>query len=373
MLSFFTRQGRIIFNAFTWKNRSARSFLIPKLFFLALMVPATLTGFLWLALLIWAGTELVWASWGSHEQLQEGFTRKRTYSINRERLGLAAIFGVVAWILFSFLPLWLALPLFLPVLPVLFGAFLYLNFKRFFRDLTATAPTALSPLYDKVRKMQELEATAQQMEMRLLLSKDPDERQDLAFYLGWAYTFQGHRLIPTKLWDKALSFYKSALQVDPTNMAARAVLVICYLHQGEFEIALREISRAIAVFNGQRSKVKYQEALWHWQRNEVSSEYEQSAALFQLCALAVGLLEKSPESGATKQLLSAEIVGEMLGIPGRTQEELTRLLSRKGGQTLGALHVMTAGLFREPANPLDLLEEAVVLPLLPIQTIEEAA
>ncbi len=373
MLSLFTRQGRVIVKAVLSGNYSARQFLALKLAFIALGCAAIAFGWLWLMIVLWAMSELSLAWQEDRRQEREGFTQARARRVMAVRLATGAAFGLIGGAALNWLPLWAALPVALLSLLVSFGAYIILRLKLLFNEMRGTAPTENSVLFQQVRQMHDLEQVVSQLEARLLTSRDLDQRRDLTFYLGWAEIFRGHSRLSLELWDKASLYYKAALKRDPANQSARAALTIAYLRQNEFELALGEIERAVAVFNGQPAFTKYDEALWHWHRNEVSSVYEQSAGLFQLCALAIGLVQQSDLSGAAKELFVREFTTQMRHIPDRSREELWWLMSRKGGTSLGALQVMCAGPFRAPANPLDLLVEAVTLPLLPIQTIEEIA
>jgi tetratricopeptide (TPR) repeat protein len=223
--------------------------------------------------------------------------------------------------------------------------------------------------------MHELDKSIEKMQLRLLSEKTLDSRRDLTFYLAWAETYRGHFKLNSKEYGKALAIYKEALRVDPSNMGARVSLTVCYTRQSEFELALRQLEKAIHTFNGQHKKVEphYDQGLWHWHRNEVSSEYEQSAGLFQLCGFVLAYLRISDLSGGAKELLERDIVNLVETIPDRSQEELLEMLARKGGTSPGAMGLLAAGPYRRPASPLDLLSEGFCLPLLPLQSIEPAA
>jgi tetratricopeptide (TPR) repeat protein len=221
--------------------------------------------------------------------------------------------------------------------------------------------------------MKNLDSVAEHLRLRLLVAKSLDERRNLTFYLGWAETYQGHQLLNSERWAKASNHYQAAIMIDPANLAPRLSLSISLAHQHEFELALIEVKKAVAVFNEQHNKERYEEALWHWHRNEVSSEYEQKAGIFQACALLIALLRTSPKSGGVKEMLEKEITAIALQIPDYSAEELIRIIARKGGTAPGALSLVAAGPYRAPATPLDLLEKPFCMPLLTIQTIESAA
>ena len=369
MLSLFSRRGQ----SMLWGNRGAQEFVGAKLGFIIL---ALLSGLLdwsvWPVLIGWTVAEIALAGWGWRREVRQGFTLARSSRESLLRLGLAVPFGAVGGAVFGWSPLWLAGPVMLLTLVIGLGLYVGLNVRNLFKDMRGTASLDNMALFEGVRQMRDLEASIAALNHRLRDKPSFDARRDLTFWLAWAETYRGHRFLADRQWNKAADCYRKALKADSTNPAARAALTICHLQTAEFELALNEYRRAVAVFNGQRSGVKYDEALWHWQRNEASSEYEQSAGLLQLAALSVGRLEISDESGAVKQLLTREFTEQLELIPGRTEAELTRLMSRKGGTSLNALQLMLAGPFRAPAQPLEMLQEAVRLPLLSIQTVEEA-
>ena len=142
-------------------------------------------------------------------------------------------------------------------------------------------------------------------------------------------------------------------------MAARATLAVVEARHGDFELALSDLRRAIQIFKGE---VPRDPAIWNMHQNETSSEYEQNAGLFQLCALLIGMLRVSNQSGAIKELLEGELSELATTIPNRSEAELRNLLQKKAGTHLGALGMLTAGPYRSPASPLDLLRPALILP-----------
>jgi tetratricopeptide (TPR) repeat protein len=374
MLSFFTPQGRVLIKSTLLKNRGVQLFLIPKVLFIFLALVGSFFGLLGLAGAIWLVAEIGVALTRIRTDIAEGFTTTRSRQIAFSRLTLSLLWGGLAWALFSLIWFWLALPLALLTLVFAVIAYVLLAIRRIIADLVGIAPVKDAALFERVRQMRDLDADVTLLETRLLQSRDFDQRRDLTYYLAWAQTFRGHRLLPAGLWKEAITYYKTALAIDPSNMAARVSLALCYLKLNDFELALNETRRGISIFNGKQSRPKYDTALWHWHRNEVSSEYEQSAGLFQLCALGTATVQNANDlSGASREFFTKEFTDAALLIPDRSEAELMRLLARKAGYPLGALHVLTAGLFRAPAEPLALLEDLVTLPLTRMQIVEDAA
>jgi len=369
-------QGKAILK-FLVSNRGISEFLAPKF---GLVVIATvlssqknIRGWLWLATLIIFLIEAGLAYRENRREFREGFSVKRARQVGLLRLGLAGSFGLLSWVIFSLLPFWLAPIPALFLLLISFGGYLALSLAMLLKDMRGAPLTQDSPIFQQVREMKHLDSIAEHLRLRLLVNKGRDERRNLTFYLGWAETYRGHQLLHAERWAKAARHYKAAIAIDPANLAARASLIISLAHQSKFELAIPEVKKAIAVFNGQRDIVWYDEALWNWQRNEVSSEHEQKAAVFQFCALLIALLRISRESGEVKELLEKEITAAALQVPGQTAEELIRIIALKGGTAPGALGLLAAGPYRAPASPLDLLEKPFYMPLLIIQTIEAAA
>jgi tetratricopeptide (TPR) repeat protein len=374
MLSFFTPQGRVFIKSTLLKNRGVQLFLAPKLLFIVLALVGSFFGLVNLAGAVWLIAEIGVALARIRMDIAEGFTTTRSRSIAVSRLGLSLLWGGITWAAFSLLWFWLALPFALLTLVFAIIAYVLLGVRRIIKDLVGVAPVEDAALFERVRQMRNLDADVTLLEARLLQSRDFDQRRDLTYYLGWAQTFRGHRLLPTGLWKEAADYYKTALAIDPANMAARVSLALCYLKLDDFELALNQARQGISIFNGKQSRPKYDTALWHWHRNEVSSEYEQSAGLFQLCALGVATVQNTDDlSGASREFFAKEFTDAALLIPDRSESELMRLLARKAGYPLGALHVLTAGLFRAPAEPLPMLEELVTLPLIRVQIVEDAA
>ncbi len=373
MRSLWGRQSQEILKAALANSVLAREFLATNLAWLVLILAGQKFGLTLWAMLLGVGLSVGGAALMMRREMREGLSLVRSRRRFGTCIGLGLLYGLLTWAVLTFLPFWIALPLSLLAWLGVLAAYLYLNvLRQLRRDLGGLPLNDLSPLYEQVRQMRDLDEAASQLEARLRTNRDLDQKRDLIFYLAWANTFRGHLLLPTGLWNEASTYYQAALKLDPTNLAARVCLTLCYLHQGQFELAPQEIERAVAIFNGQSRAIPgYDEALWNWHRNEVSSEYEQSAGLFQLCALAIGLLYESGESSETKGLLTREFTAQALQIPGRSQAELTRLMSFKGGSVLGALQILAVGFFRPPAQPLDFLQGAVRLPLLPTQTLED--
>jgi tetratricopeptide (TPR) repeat protein len=356
-------------------NRGAIEFLLPK--FCGLVVASFFVNN-WAILAFIAGlsfaTEIVLALLAYHNQFSKGFSQKRANRFTFARTGLALVWAILLIPFFGWLPLWLAILLVLLVWLTLFGAYLALNVIWQIQDMRGDFPADLSAVFEQVRQMQELEPAINQLQTALITAKDKDAIRNLNFYLAWAETFAGHLLVERKAWQPAISRYKNAINYDSSNLAAHAMISVCQARQTEFELALREVERAVSIFNKQFKKnERLDEALWHWHRNEISSEYEQSAGLFQLCALIIGLVQTGNESGATKEILIKELTNEALKIPERSAEELNRLLANKTGKALPALGVLCAGAYHFPADPFELLRSALTLPQLSIQIVEPAA
>ncbi len=373
---FFGPQGKTIRKLLV-SNQGIREFLAPKfgLVFIATILATQKNSidWLWLATLIFFLIEAGLAFRENRREVREGFRVKRARRVSLLRLGLAGVFGLLTWGIFSLLPIWLAPILALILLLFSFGCYLALSLALLLKDMRGAPLTEDSTLFQQVREMKNLDSIGEQLQLRLLTAKGLDERRDLTFYLGWAATYQGHQLLHARQWKKAARHYKAAIETDTANLAPRVSLIVSYAHQNEFELALNETEKAVSVFNGQRDKVHYNEALWHWHRNEVSSEYEQKAGVFQVCALLIALLKVSPVNGGTKEILEKEIIATALQIPGYTAEELIRIIAHKTGTAPGSLGLLAAGPYRSPASPLDLLKTAFCIPQLKIQTIESAA
>ncbi len=373
MLSLFTRQGRVLLTSTLWGNRGTREFLAAKLIFLGfLLLAAGINWPVWAIVTVYSLVESGLAVIGFRRDRTSGVGAAKARREGLTRLALAACFGLFSWLFFSLLWLWLAVLLQTLIMLVLLVTYIVLHLPWLLKDMRGTASTDKQALFEQVRRMQDLDRAAHDLHNKLLTTTETDDRRDLTFYLAWAELYRGHRLLPTQLWDKAAQYYQAASKTDPSNIAAYASLAICYLQKAEFEPALDQFRQAIAIFNGDRRQQPYDQALWDWNRNEVSSEYEQSGGLLQLGALAVGKVQTSQESPANQQRLTEEFRQLVIQLPGRSREELNTLMSRKGGKVLNVLQLLAAGSFREPAKPLEMLAEAVTLPLLPIQTIEAA-
>lgn len=304
-------------------------------------------------------------------QLSEGFTVVRA----KRTLLLRVSFGV-SWVglflvLFLLLPLQLALPLGITGLVGMLAVYLWLSFWHQIADMRSTAPRDHQFLFEQVRRFQNLDATITSLKNVLLIAENSDDRRGLRFYLGWAETYCGHLLADKSAWSPAIKRYRIALSYDPANLSARAMLAICLSKQGKFEVAVLELKNAVNTFTGtSKNYIGYDEGLWYWHRNEVSSEYEQKAGLLQLCTLILGLLQSGNASKALEEKLSLEIRKVCTSFSNSEQDELDRIMALKGGRPLGALALVCSGPYRKPANPLGMLEAVLTLPLISTQLVE---
>ncbi|NWJ44561.1 MAG: hypothetical protein HXX08_01650 [Chloroflexi bacterium] len=365
---FWGAEGRA-FRKFVLGNAGALKFLAPKLTLIVLILLLPFAALLAASILfIEIGLSVV----EYRREVGEGFTTKRASRVALVNAVLAVCYVSLTFLFFSIAAWWLALLLSIVALGVFFTAYLLASLFGLFKDMRGAPSTEDSALFQQVREMRDLEDVAKQLRWRLLSAKTLDKRRNLKFYLGWAETYRGHYHMKDSAWEKAASFYKEALRFDSANLGARVSLTVCYLRLDEFELALRQIEKAVATFNGYYRKVapRFDKGIWHWHRNEVSSEYEQNSGIFQLCGMAVALLKLSSENSVVKEVLMRELIQNLVKIQGRTEDEMWSMLARKGGTSPGALGLLAAGPYRTPAAPLDLLSSAFCLPLLPIQTVE---
>lgn len=341
-------------------NRAALGFLIPKLLFIILVLGLVLlaSNWLWVAALVTIGLEAGLALGEWRRLTNEGARRGRPLRCVSCRLTLSLTWVLVALALFNFAPLWLALPLVIFWLAIGLMGLALLNVWLLVLDMRAKSPSETAQLFQQVREMRDLDNLTGQLEAAILAAKDKNAQRDALFYLGWAETFRGHEAVGRGEWS-ADEFYQLALKADPANLAARTCLAIVQARHGDFELALNETRKAIQIFNGE---IKHDLVVWNMHQNETGSEYEQNAGLFQLCALLIGILRVSRESGTAKQLLEKELIQLSEKLPNRSATDLQNLLQKKAGGHLGALGVLTAGPYRSPASPLDLLRPALTLP-----------
>lgn len=342
-------------------NRAALNFLVPKLLFIVLALALSVAGqSVWISLLfgILIVAELTIALLDFRRLVAEGARRGRPLRCAASRFGLSLVWSLVAFVIFAFLPIWLALPLALLWLVMGLVGLVALNLWLLIIDMRAAPVSETAELFEQVRQMHDLDEAVANLEALSLAAKDKNTRQDARFYLGWAETFRGHAAVGRGEWS-ADEFYQRALRADPCNIAAHAMLAIVEARHGDFELAYNQAFKAVQVFNGE---IKRDPVFWNLHQNETGSEYEQNAGLFQLCILLIGMLRQSEQSGATKEMLELDLVRLVTKIPGRSEAELHALLQKKAGGHLGALGVLTAGPYRPPASPIDLLRPALILP-----------
>ena|GEM_PF-1879265 len=342
-------------------NQAALSFLLPKFVFLSgivVLLLARLSAWSSSIALVLGAIELGLALVEVQRLVNEGARRGRPLRCAGSHLVLSLGWLVVAWAMFEFLPLWLALPATLVWLVSGLVGLVALNLWLLILDMRAAPASATAELFQQVREMHDLDRLTAQLEALVLAAKEKNARRDAQFYLGWAETFRGHAALGRGEWS-ADEFYQRALHADPCNLAARSMLAIVQARHGDFELALNETHQAVAILRGE---MRHDPVIWSLHQNETGSEYEQNAGLFQLCTLLIGMIRNSQESGATKELLEKELSDLAAKIPERSKTELYKLLHKKAGRHLGALAVLTAGPYRPPASPLDLLRPALILP-----------
>lgn len=238
-----------------------------------------------------------------------------------------------------------------------------LNFWFLLVGMRATPAGENSQLFEKIKAMQELETAITQLEAQLAISRNREKRLDIRFYLGWAETYLGHRELFAQNWQAAQQYYAAALEFDPTNPAARAMLTLTLARQKNFAQAIANYNELAQAVNN-NGIAKKQLILWNRHVNETSSEYEINAGTFQLGALVYALLAQSSNllNQTEYQNLQQQLLDGVATLPGRSREELQTLLQRKAGKSLGALNVLAAGPYRAPANPLEQLVPLTTLP-----------
>jgi hypothetical protein len=347
-------------------------FAIPKFatLLLAVFIP-TEWGWLVVVASLSLVSEVIHLNLDVLRQLSEGFTVVRAKRSLLLRLGFGVGWVGMFLILFLLLPLQLALPLGIIGLVGMLAPYLWLLLWHQIMDMRGTAPRNHQFLFEQVRRFQNLNATITSLKSDLLIVDNSDDRRGLRFYLGWAETYCGHLLADKSAWNQAIKRYRVALSYDPANLSARSMLAVCLSKQGKFETAVLELKNSVNTFTGShKNYMGYDEGLWHWHRNEVSSEYEQKAGLVQLCTLILGLLQAGNVSNALEKKLNLEIRKICTSFSNTEQGELDRIMALKGGRPLGALALVCSGPYRKPANPLGLLEAVLTLPLIYSQLVE---